>query len=466
MKADGRRTGSAVPHTKWALRIYRTAVRRTARAAGVLSRISGVGGGTSVPGVVIERLDPGFVARQAEGFPGGIVLVSGTNGKTTTVAMIRSILKAHGTDTVSNESGANLFRGVATALLLQPRGGSVGVFESDEAVLERLVVMLKPRALVLTNIFRDQLDRFAEPERVAGMFRAAAGQLPEGAVVVANVDDPLLWSAVEEFSPIGFGVEPISALQSSPDAEPEICSRCGGQLVMDGRTIAHLGRASCPACGWKSAQPVREARVIGASSLGATRLRIGDQLIDVSAGGLYNAYNAVAAVAATEVLGVPSDVAIRSLGSFRARFGRCERFDVDGRSVWLLLMKNPASAGVLSHQLAEDRGLGAVVVAVNDRTADGRDISWIWDSDFERLAGLGIPLVPSGVRAADVAVRLKYAGAERVHTEPRPFPAIRDAIALSQSDRSIAVMATYTAMLDVREALLGSAVSRLQDASI
>ena len=452
------------PTPTWALRMYRTLVRGAARAAGALSRMSGVGGGTSVPGVVIERLDPEFVARQAEGFPGGIVLVSGTNGKTTTVAMIRSILNAHGTDTVTNESGANLFRGVATALLHQPHGGPVGVFESDEAVLERLVVMLKPKVLVLTNIFRDQLDRFAEPERVARMFRAAAAQLPEGAVVIANVDDPLLWSAVEAFSPIGYGVQPTSALGGSPEAEPEICSRCGGQLAMDRRTIAHLGRASCPTCGWKSAQPVREAQVVSTSSLGATRLRIGDQLIDVSAGGLYNAYNAVAAVTATEALGVPNDVAIRSLGSFRARFGRCERFDVDGRSVWLLLMKNPASAGVLSHQLAEDRDLGAVVVAVNDRTADGRDISWIWDSDFERLARLGIPLVPSGVRAADVAVRLKYAGAARVHTEPRPFPAIRDAIALSPSDRSIAVMATYTAMLDVREALLGSTVTRLEDA--
>jgi lipid II isoglutaminyl synthase (glutamine-hydrolysing) len=448
----------------WALGIYRAAVRGAARASGTLSRMSGIGGGTSVPGVVIERLDPGFVARRAEGFPGGVVLVSGTNGKTTTVAMIRSILKAHGTDTVSNESGANLFRGVATALLLKPHGGPVGVFESDEAVLERLVVMLQPRALVLTNIFRDQLDRFAEPERVARMFRTAAAHLPEGAVVIANVDDPLLWSAVEEFSPIGYGVHPTTMLGGSPDAEPEICSRCGGPLVMDRRTIVHLGRASCPTCGWKSTRPVREAQVISTSSLGATRLRIDDQLIDVSTGGLYNAYNAVAAVATTEALGVPSDIAIRSLGSFRARFGRCERFDVDGRSVWLMLMKNPASAGVLSHQLAEDRDLGAVVVAVNDRTADGRDISWIWDSDFERLAGLGIPLVPSGVRAADVAVRLKYAGAERVRTEPRPFPAIRDAIALSPSDRSIAVMATYTAMLDVREALLGSTVTRLEDA--
>ena len=146
--------------------------------------------------------------RQAEGFPGGTVLVSGTNGKTTTVAMIRAILKARGIDTVSNESGANLIRGVATALLLQRGGGPMGVFESDEAVLERLVVALKPRVLVLTNVFRDQLDRFAEPELVAEMFRAAAGRLPEGAVVVANGDDPLLWSAVERHSPVGFSVDP------------------------------------------------------------------------------------------------------------------------------------------------------------------------------------------------------------------------------------------------------------------
>jgi UDP-N-acetylmuramyl tripeptide synthase len=417
-----------------------------------------------VPGVVIERLDAGFVERRAEGFPGGIVLVSGTNGKTTTVAMIRAILEARGIDTVSNESGANLFRGVATALLLHPSGGSIGVIESDEAVLERLVVALKPRVLVLTNIFRDQLDRFAEPEQVAEMFRATIAQLPPGAHVIANTDDPLLWSAIEGASPIGFGVHPGSMVGHSPGAEPEICPRCGGPFVIDQRTIAHLGRGSCPACGWKSAQPDHEARLVSASSLGETRLRIGDQLIAVSTGGLYNAYNAVAAVAATEALGVPSDVAIRSLSSFRVRFGRCERFDIEGRSVWLLLMKNPASADVLTHQLAEDRGLGAVVIAVNDRTADGHDISWIWDADFERLAGLGVPLVPSGVRAADVAVRLRYARAAPVPMQPRPFPAIKEAMALSPSDSSIAVIATYTAMLDIREALLGSTVTRLEDA--
>ena len=378
--------------------------------------------------------------------------------------MIRAILAQQGIVTVSNESGANLFRGVATALLRRPFGGSVGVFESDEAVVERLVMALKPRVLVLTNVFRDQLDRFAEPEGVAQMLRSAASRLPPGAAVIANTDDPMLWSAVERFSPIGFGVHPTAGAHDVPDAEPEICARCGGRLVMKERTMAHLGRVACPTCGWTSARPAIDAELVTSSSLGATRLRIGTTLIDLPTGGLYNAYNAAAAVAAACSLGVRRGEAIRSLGSFRARFGRCERFNVDGRTVWLLLMKNPASAGVLSHQLADDRSVRAVVVAVNDRIADGRDISWIWDSDFERLAEQAIPLVPSGMRAEDVAVRLKYAGAAPVPAERRPIRAIRRALSLSPADGSVAVLATYSAMLDVRQALLGSAVGRLHDA--
>ena len=306
-----------------------------------------------MPGVVIERLDPGFVERRATELSGGTVLVSGTNGKTTTVAMIRAILKAQGVETVSNESGANLFRGVATTLLPHPLGGSVGVFESDEAVLERLVLALKPRVLVLTNVFRDQLDRFSEPERVAHMLRSAASRLPPGATVIANADDPMLWSAVERLSPIGFGVHPAASSDAVPDAEPEICSRCGGRLVMKERTMAHLGRVTCETCGWSSARPALVAELVSSSSLGTTRLLIDETVIDLAAGGLYNAYNAAAAVATGEALGVARDGAIRSLSSFRARFGRNERFDVEGRTAWLVLMKNPASAGVLTQQFGQ-----------------------------------------------------------------------------------------------------------------
>ena len=387
--------GGAPPaRSPWTLRIYRSAVRAAARAAGTLSRITHVGGGTSVPGVVIERLDPGFVVRRATELSGGTVLVSGTNGKTTTVAMIRAILKAQGVETVSNESGANLFRGVATTLLPHPLRGWVGVFESDEAVLERLVVALKPRVLVLTNVFRDQLDRFSEPERVAHMLRSAASRLPPGATVIANTDDPMLWSAVERFSPIGFGVRPAASSDDVPDAEPEICSRCGGRLVMKERTMAHLGRVTCPNCGWTSARPRLVAELVSSSSLGMTRLRIDETLIDLPAGGLYNAYNAAAAIVTAAAFGVPDDAAIRSLSSFHARFGRCERFDIEGRTAWLLLMKNPASAGVLTQQLGKDRDLGAVVVAVNDRLADGRR--------RDVRVGHGRGMQPSGDEAGEV----------------------------------------------------------------
>ena len=187
--------------------------------------------------------------------------------------------------------------------------------------------------------------------------------------------------------------------------------------------MAHLGRASCPNCGWTSARPRLVAELVSSPSLGMTRLRIDGTLFDVPAGRLYNAYNAAAAIVTAAAFGVPDDAAIRSLSSFHARFGRCERFDIDGRTAWLLLMKNPASAASSPNNSARIATSGP---SSSPSTIDrGRsDISWIWDSDFVRLADLGIPLVPSGVRAADVAVRLRYAGAAPVTAEPRPVPAI------------------------------------------
>ena len=352
-----------------------------------------------------------------------MVAVSGTNGKTTTASMLRAILRASGVETAGNESGSNLRRGVASAALQARPSARVAVFEVDEAALPGLVRLLRPRLLVLTNVFRDQLDRYGETEAIAEHLRRAMDRLPPGAKVVANTDDPLLWHRAREHDAVGFGVEPLpGADASAADAEPEACPRCGRTLEYRGRTLAHLGRVRCPACGWGSVVPEFQARIVRSRGVAGIDLEIRGQEVRLALGGVHNAYNAAAAAAAADVLGVPAAASMRALAAFRPRFGRSEEFTVDGRPGWLLLMKNPAGAGALIREVVEDERIGAAVISVSDLIADGRDVSWIWDADFERLAKAGLPLVASGRRAMDVSVRLKYAGAEAVPAEPDPSP--------------------------------------------
>lgn len=446
----------------------RRAVVRAARVAGQLSRRLGLGGGSSFPGMLIERFDPGFVSRRAATLTGGSVAVSGTNGKTTTTSMIRAALREAGIATVSNETGANMLRGVATALLDVPAGATMGVFEIDEGWLPRVVDEIKPSVVVLTNVFRDQLDRFGEAETVAALLAKAAAALPQGSRVVANADDPLLWEAVRAYEPVGFGVRPLdpAIVETGPraDAEPETCPRCGAPLAFDYRTVAHLGAARCTRCDWAWTEPPHLVRVLSAGGLGEIELEVAGARLALPIGGIHNAYNAAAAVAAADVLGVPLATTLEALAAFRPRFGRSEELQVAGRPVRLVLSKNPAGASVVIREMATDPSVGAAVVSVNDLIADGRDISWIWDVDHERLAQMGIPLIPSGRRAADVAVRLKYAGAEPLRPEPNPMAAIGTALAACPRGKVVVVLATYTAMLDVRRAVSKSRTRRLADA--
>ena len=439
-----------------------------ARGARLVTKLTRSGQGSSLPGVVVEAVSPGFMGRRASTIPGGVVLISGTNGKTTTASMIRTILRAEGDETIGNDTGANLRQGIASSLLDRSSRARTAVFEVDEATLVSVVPALRPRLLVLTNVFRDQLDRFGEIERVVQLLRRSCELLPEGATVVANVDDPLLWPALADHHPVGFGVvlsrdlAEHAAATGSPGVEAEVCPLCGERLLYESRTIAHLGVARCSKCSWHSSAPDYQALVLAREGLRSVTLEIAGCSIVLGTGGVHNAYNAVASVAAADLLGVPPARAATALSSFRPRFGRAEEMRVDGRSVWLALMKNPGAADALIGEIAGDPSVGSVVVAVNDASADGRDISWIWDVDFERLAVAGLPLVPSGNRASDVAVRLKYAGGSPEAERRAPLEAIAASLAACPPDRSPVVLATYTAMLDVRSAV-GGRNQRLTD---
>ena len=447
-----------------------------ARLAARLIRLLRLGAGTSLPGRVADRIRPGLIERRASALPGGVVLVSGTNGKTTTAAMLRTILRAAGHDVIANESGANMTGGVASALLLGPREGTVAVMEADEAVLPDLTRRLHPRLLILTNVFRDQLDRFGEPEHVVELLGAAARALPPDADLIVNADDPLLWEATRRADPVGFGVRtdsPGSAAPTGPDTgsfdgssadgEPAVCPACSGPVRYASRTIGHLGPARCRSCGWRSPDPEVKGTVLAESGVGRMVLEEDEWILTLPLGGVHNAYNAMAALAAADVLGVRHDDALRALARFHPRFGRAEVFDHGSRRLWLGLIKNPAGTGAISRSVAADPSVGAAVIAVNDLDADGRDVSWIWDAEFEGLAEAGIPLVASGRRAEDVALRLKYAGQDGTPTEHELMRAVDSASAMCGPGQMVAVLATYTAMLEARRQLLSSRVARVED---
>jgi len=446
------------------IRAYDAAVRGVVSAVRGACRLTRIGGGTSLPGLLVQRLDPGFVARRAMSIDRGTVVVSGTNGKTTTAAMISAVLAANGEEVVTNHSGANLFRGVAAVLARAPTSASAAVFEVDEGALERLVPMLRPKVLVLTNVFRDQLDRFGEPETVARLLREAAEGLPPGTAIVANADDPLLWHSLQHLRPIGFGVRGAGARSAARlEGEPERCPRCEGSLSYARRTIAHLGQARCGRCGWRSREPDHTAVVAGPAGLASMALSIQDRSLRLQLGGIHNAYNAAAAIAAATALDVPIDDSVRALEAFHASFGRTEELVFRDRPLWLLLAKNPAGTSATVGQVLAQDDARTVVIMVNDRSADGRDVSWIWDADFESLVRGGRRIVAGGTRAAEVAVRIKYAGGSVIGAEEDAARALSAAAEASDPRETLCVLATYTAMLEVRKAVLDSRVARVEE---
>ncbi|HEX3325930.1 MAG TPA: MurT ligase domain-containing protein [Actinomycetota bacterium] len=436
--------------------LRKAGVRTAARGLRSVVRLIGAGGGTSLPGLFLERFDPTFLKSTASAANARVILVTGTNGKTTTASMIRHILRATGSIVAGNEGGSNMTRGIFTAFLDVTPATDYIVLEVDEAVAPHLVEVLRPDLLVLTNVFRDQLDRFGEAESVAALLGRSAALLQADARVVFNLDDPLLGFAVKDrLGPeIGFGVDPQT--QESPESfssEPQICPRCGGDFDYTVRTIGHLGTGACSHCGWTSGHGGTRARIVEDRGLAGVDIEIDGWRASLAVGGIHAAYNSAAAVAAAGGLGIPVEDACRSLAGFVPRFGRDEVLDVAGHPVHVLLMKNPAGANVVINEACSDPRTGSAVVAVNDLAADGRDISWIWDADFESLVEARIPLFPSGRRAQDVAVRIKYAGGTPEAAEANIATAVRQAAERCAPGQEAVTFATYTAMLAMRRGL-------------
>jgi UDP-N-acetylmuramyl tripeptide synthase len=434
------------------------------RAIGGASRASGRGGGTTLPGRVLLRLEPEAIARLGRDLD-ACTIVSATNGKTTTAGMIAAILAAEGRAPVHNRAGSNMTWGVATALLEQD--GHEGLFEVDEAWLPKVSAQLDPSLIVLGNLFRDQLDRYGEIETLADEWARTVADRAGLTGFALNADDPLiadLGRDSEEKPREGvlyFGIDdPSQALPQLQHAfDAKHCRRCGHPYAYERAFVGHLGHYSCPNCGAERPRPDVAAMKIELRGMDGSRSTLrtpeGEVTLELPLPGLYNVYNALAALAAAIQLGVPVQSAAAALAEMKAAFGRVETIEVDRTPVSILLIKNPAGANeVLRTLRLEAEGDGFDLwVALNDRIADGRDVSWIWDADFELLEGAVRRVVCAGTRAPELALRLKYAGWPEGAIEVVPGIETSLDAAVSGAPGRLFALPTYTALLELRKLL-------------
>ena len=435
--------------------------RLLARLARATSRRVGRTGGTTAPGRVLLKVSPRALRRMSRELEAGSVLVSATNGKTTTAAMIAAALERAGRTVVHNRAGSNMSWGVATALLDAGRErGQLGLFEVDEAWLPAVAADVNPRLLLLSNLFRDQLDRYGELELLADRWAELVAELDGSARFVLNADDPLVADLGRERSGVTyFGVEDDS--QALPGmqhaADSKHCRNCGHAYEYEAIYLGHLGRYRCPNCGRQRPEPQVAATHVELEGMRGSRFTLrtpqGELAVRLPLPGLYNVYNAVAAAATVLELGVPLNTLGEALEGFGGAFGRVETIPIDGRQLSILLIKNPAGANEVLRTLTLEDGDLELWIALNDKIADGRDISWIWDADFEVLAGRVRRMTCSGTRAEEMALRLKYAGIKtELHVERDLADSLDSALTGARNDR-IYALPTYTALLELRDLL-------------
>ena len=419
-------------------------------------------GGTDFPGRVALKLCPGLLGTLAEGVT--TIIVTGTNGKTTTSRMVEQALTDSGISFFANKSGANLLSGVTAEFAMHSSLGGkcrypYALIESDEAAFKAISQYVRARAVIVTNVFRDQLDRYGEVTHTLENLKIGISHCPD-AVICLNADDSLTRSIADGIeNPIVFyGVDtPIYRDRVAEVSDAPYCIRCKHEYVYDYVTYGHLGGYRCPACGY--ARPKPDVSVTKVISTDAERSHVViaadgkefDTIVNLPGG--YNIYNACSAMACGKALGLDPAVVSRSLSEFSCGFGRMEKFEINGVGLRMILIKNPAGCNQVLNFLTNGTEPCAFAVCLNDRAQDGKDVSWIWDVDFEKVAAMGdrlTSLFVSGVRADDMALRFKYAGVpeEKLHVVRDYGRLVEACIA---QDKPVYIMPTYTAMLGLRE---------------
>lgn len=416
------------------------------------------GAGSVLPGAIARRLQPRILPLLLAQAKQGVILIAGTNGKTTTALLLRTLLVARGWRVTHNATGANLLNGLITALLADTNWlGQVqtdwAVLEVDENVLPLVLRDSRPRYILALNLFRDQLDRYGEVDTISYRWRQAIAPLPESTTLVLNADDPALSFLGQNLAQrvLYFGLnEPQLYLEDLPHAVDSIdCPSCGQRLTYRGVYLSHLGDYTCDRCGFQR------------SPLSLDSAEWGQILI-----GVYNKYNTLAAGLVAQDLGLERALIDQVVRDFRAAFGRAEELTVQGKQVRILLSKNPVGTNETIRTVSELKAQGkssVTLLVLNDRIPDGTDVSWIWDVDTEKLVALGGTLVVSGDRVYDLALRLRYS-CEQAALDPATLTllvepdlprALQAALDATPPEETLHILPTYSAMLDVRQLLTG-----------
>jgi lipid II isoglutaminyl synthase (glutamine-hydrolysing) len=442
--------------------IRKTAAVWAGKATGTLSRVTRRGGGTTLPGDVARAIDPRILTELASDLTQGSIVITGTNGKTTTARLMSWLLEGAGHRVVSNRAGANLIFG-ATAAALNGAGADGrlkadwGVFEIDEASLPRAIKEIRPRTTLVMNLFRDQLDRYGELESIAKTIEQALNDADEKATALLNADDPRVAEIGLDLNrkPLWYGLddERVASKTLPHAADARTCPRCGATLIFDAVYVGHDGVYRCPNHDFARPRPDITATDIELNGFDSLAMTVAGTRIEIPLGGLYNCYNVLAAFAAARSIGLDAKYISERLKTFKAAFGRQERIDFRGRHLVLVLSKNPAGFNETLRTAVELAKGENFVIGLNDRKADGTDVSWIWDVDFEQLKDNAKTIIPAGIRADDLAVRLKYAGVAAKQPQTEPGNALDELVRSTSEGDTAYVLCTYTAMLDMRAEL-------------
>lgn len=412
------------------------------------------------PGKIALYVDPQIIAHMTDKLSRGSIVVCGTNGKTTVSNLLADALEAQGMKVVCNRTGANLDSGIATSLLHADKS-DWGVFESDELWLAKSLPQLQADYLLLLNLFRDQLDRCGEIDRVQSAIVEALSKSPK-TVLVYNADDPLCSAIAAECGNecVAFGVAEDMGLPQNVVSDAQMCQRCSGMLEYRFRQYGQLGDFYCPTCGFERAKLDFAAHGVnlGENGIEFSISGIGesDRTVKAALAGAYMVYNLTAVFGAAHLLGCPAEDVQRAVDVFDPQNGRLQSMTIDGRGTLLNLAKNPTGFNQNLKIVTNAAGPKAVAFFINDREADGRDISWLWDVDFEELAAdPDIKVFAGGIRRNDMQLRLKYAGIDAELVDGASDFVSR--ISGDPKERRLFLIANYTALPSVREALMGLA---------
>jgi UDP-N-acetylmuramyl tripeptide synthase len=425
-------------------------------------RLLKLGGGTAFPGLLAERIFPSLLSELGENFSKGIILITGTNGKTTTARLVTSVLKANGFRVIHNFTGSNLTRGILGQILLETdfRGSfqaDFGVFEVDEATTEKAAHALKPRIILVTNLFRDQLDRYGELDKVASIINDSFQWASE--YIILNGDDPLVSSLGKDckIPKIFFGINTPSFSLPKSVVDLNHCPICDEELHFTSRLYGHLGDYRCLKCGFQRPNLDISAFDIKFNEDFSLNFKVNfkGEVAEVRSPlyGIFNVYNFLSALSLCTALNIDLKSTVDVLSEATPAFGRLERLNLDSKECVLLLAKNPVGFSINIDTVKRDKTKKNFLIILNDNLADGTDTSWIWDVDFESLKDEDFRFVIcSGIRAEDMALRLKYAGIPQIKIEiiNDVKQAFQKAISLMNDKERLYILPNYTAMLEIR----------------